>query len=122
VPQINTLARAYAFLLECKEMTWQQLEEVALRPYNCEPSIQPALLRPAWYMMGKKHKFVCDSQWTLVTLYVHAFTSTQPVHSTTPCCSTRKLLAAGQPHVPPLWHGADCPHPAGKAGRCLHHE
>ena len=34
--QVTTLARAYAFLLECKQMTWQQLQEAALRPYPCE--------------------------------------------------------------------------------------
>lgn len=65
VPQINTLARAYAFLLECGDMTWQQLEEVALRPYNCEPSSQPALLRPAWQLLAERKMFVCHIQCTL---------------------------------------------------------
>lgn len=35
-PQVDTLARAYAFLMECGEMSWQQLEEKAMRPYTCE--------------------------------------------------------------------------------------
>lgn len=33
---MDTLARAYAFLMECGQMSWQQLEAKAIQPYNCE--------------------------------------------------------------------------------------
>lgn len=32
--QVTTLARAYAFLVECGQMTWQALEVAVLRPYS----------------------------------------------------------------------------------------
>lgn len=36
LPQVNVLMRAYAFLMECGQMSWQQLEEKAIQPYNSE--------------------------------------------------------------------------------------
>lgn len=34
--QMTALGRAYAYLLECKKMTWSAFEAAILRPYTCK--------------------------------------------------------------------------------------
>lgn len=36
LPQLNTLTHAYAYLMECGQMSWQELEQKAIQPYSCE--------------------------------------------------------------------------------------